>query len=403
MRLPESRLVGCAVAVDNILLTRDLLEGGYDKDELRRLGRNGTLTHLRRGAWTRPAPDPASTLEDRHRLLTGAVAAQVRPGAVVSHVSAATLHGLPVWKDQLDRVHLTRNRSTGAKRRSDVEVHSALLPPQHVELLDGVPVTSLARTVADLGRSLPFEQAVAAGDRAAALGLDFGDLEVVLESMQRWPGVCQARRVANFLDSRSESVGESVSRVRIAEEGLPSPIPQREIFDLDGVLIGRVDFVWERYRTIGEFDGKIKYGDLLKPGQTAADVLFAEKLREDALRDAGWRIVRWIWATSTARRSCGTACCGPSSVPAERRAAAVGAAAPRLTRPPAAHLFPDLHFTPLRATTLPLAQGQGAPWRYKVALVEGVGGGRGQTAARSRWVRMSSTVSSGVWALESSQ
>ncbi len=87
-----------------------------------------------------------------------------------------------------------------------------------------------------------------------------------------------------------------MSRVRVAEEGLPSPIPQREIFDQDGVLIGRADFAWEQYRTIGEFDGKVKYGDLLQPGQLPSDALFAEKLREDAFRDAGWQIVRWIWA-----------------------------------------------------------------------------------------------------------
>jgi hypothetical protein len=48
-------------------------------------------------------------------------------------------------------------------------------------------------------------------------------------------------------------------------------------------------------RTIGEFDGKIKYGRLLKPGQRIEDVIFEEKLREDALRDLGWQSVRWLW------------------------------------------------------------------------------------------------------------
>ena len=51
-----------------------------------------------------------------------------------------------------------------------------------------------------------------------------------------------------------------------------------------------------RGRTIGEFDGKIKYGRMLKSGQAIEDVLFAEKRREDALRDLGWQIVRWLWA-----------------------------------------------------------------------------------------------------------
>jgi hypothetical protein len=71
---------------------------------------------------------------------------------------------------------------------------------------------------------------------------------------------------------------------------------QQDIFDDDGQFIGRVDFLWKEQRTIGEFDGKIKYGRLLRPGQSLEEVLFAEKVREDALRDLGWQIVRWLWA-----------------------------------------------------------------------------------------------------------
>ena len=280
-----------------ILRTADLLAQGYDKAELQRMVRQGVLAHVRRGAYVRTeAGEEPSSTEDRHRLLVRAVAAQVLPGAVVSHGSAAVLHGLPVWNDAISHVHLTRSRSTGAKRRADVDLHSAALPPAHAVLLDGVPVTSLARTVADLGRTRSFAQAVAAGDRAVRLGLDFGDLEDVLRTMEQWPGVRQSRRVNNFLDGRSESAGESVSRVRLWEQGLPIPIPQREIYDASGTMIARVDFAWEDYRTVGEFDGKLKYGALVKPDQRVEDVLFAEKLREDALRDAGWQVVRWVWA-----------------------------------------------------------------------------------------------------------
>jgi len=72
-------------------------------------------------------------------------------------------------------------------------VHSATLGSADVQVVSGFTVTSLARTVADLGRTLPFEQAVAAGDRAAALGLDFGNLEAVLDGMQRLPGAAGGR------------------------------------------------------------------------------------------------------------------------------------------------------------------------------------------------------------------
>ncbi|MDT7681251.1 MAG: hypothetical protein QOG57_1561, partial [Pseudonocardiales bacterium] len=44
-----------------------------------------------------------------------------------------------------------------------------------------------------------------------------------------------------------------------------------------------------------EFDGRIKYGRLLRPGQAPGDAVFEEKRREDALRDHGLRVVRWCW------------------------------------------------------------------------------------------------------------
>jgi hypothetical protein len=104
----------------------------------------------------------------------------------------------------------------------------------------------------------------------------------------------QARRAINFLDARSESPGESYSRVVLDRIGVPASVPQYEVWD-QGVLIGRADFGWEEFRTLGEFDGKDKYGRLLRPGQTAAYAVFAEKRREDAQRDLGWQIVRWLW------------------------------------------------------------------------------------------------------------
>jgi hypothetical protein len=106
--------------------------------------------------------------------------------------------------------------------------------------------------------------------------------------MTRWPGTRQARRAIALLDPRSESPGESVSRVRLHQEGLPAPELQQDRYDEDGRIVARVDFYWEKQRTIGEFDGKIKYGRLLKRGQSIEDVVFAEKVREDALRDLGW-------------------------------------------------------------------------------------------------------------------
>ena len=280
--------------MNDIVLTRTLRHQGFDDRELRRMKRDGTLVPVRRGAYVRERPTER-TRDEEHRELIFATAPQLRDAAVLSHGSAAVLHGLPTWP-AIDRVHVTRNRNSGGNRRAVVQVHASPLTEADTTTIDGVPVTSLARTVLDLCRTVPIEQAVAAGDRALAFGLVRAVLEDRLAEMARWPGTRQARRALALLDPRSESAGESVSRVRLHEAGLPAPEPQHEIYGEDGRFVARVDFCWKEKRTIGEFDGKIKYGRSLKPGQSIEDVLFEEKRREDALRDLGWQIVRWLWA-----------------------------------------------------------------------------------------------------------
>jgi hypothetical protein len=279
----------------DIELTGALLSQGYNHDDLRRLQQRSELVRVRRGAYARDGK-PDLPPEERHRRLVLATAAQLRDGAIISHGSAAVLHGLPVWPAAIERVHVTRSRSGNGRKRNVVQVHGAPLHPLEVTMLDGLPVTSLARTVLDLARTLPMEQAVASGDHALARGLTTEELGSGLRGMQRWPGVRAARRAVGFLDVRSESAGESVSRVRLMQERLPAPELQGEIFGPDGRLVARVDFYWEEQQTVGEFDGKIKYGRLLKPGQRIEDVIFDEKVREDAVRDLGLQVVRWLWS-----------------------------------------------------------------------------------------------------------
>ncbi len=271
------------------LLTRELTRSGFSPTELARLGRDGSLVHLRRGAWLRSEPEDDAA---RHRLLVAATLELTADG-VVSHGSAAVLHGLPDFGSPA-QVHLTRPDGRG-KRRGYVHLHVAPLDPAETVLLDGVGVTSLARTVLDLARTLPFDRAVATGDAALRLGLVPEALADALGRAGRRPGVGAARRVAAFLDCRSESVGESMSRVVLDRLGLAPTTLQLEVFDGGGRFVGRSDFGWEDRRTLGEFDGRVKYGRALRPGQRLEDVLWAEKQREDELRDLGWQMARWTW------------------------------------------------------------------------------------------------------------
>lgn len=277
-----------------------LLIAGYTDDELRRQRRSGRLSTVRPGSYVHAAPPGDAAV--RHALAAAATLPLLADGAVASHVTAAVLHGLPVWRTGLSRVHVTRSRRTGGRCGRLVHVHTARLAPDELTELSGgglagVVATSPARTVVDLARTVPFEEALVVADAALHLGLVTAtELAEALTRAGRWPGAPAARRVIAFADGRSESVGESRSRVAIRLAGLPDPVPQWAVLDPVGRRIARTDFGWPLLRTVGEFDGLVKYGRLVPPGRSVADVVLDEKRREDAIRAQDLAAVRWTWS-----------------------------------------------------------------------------------------------------------
>ena len=292
-----------------------LRAAGYSDDDIRRLLRSGVLSPVRRGAYAESPPDDRDA---GHALLVQAALAELGPGAVASHVSAAVVHGLPTWGLPLERAHVTFDRRTGGRLDARLHVHTAPLHPDDIVVVDGLAVTSWARTVVDIARRAQFDAAVAVADAAlvAARRTDPGSrpivavragaqkaadppafraaLDAAVRRAKGWPGVPAARRVVAFADGLAESVGESRSRIAIARAGLPPPVLQLPV-PLAGST-AYADFGWPAQRTVGEFDGKVKYGRLLKPGQEPGDAVYAEKLREDEFRALGWEVVRWGWA-----------------------------------------------------------------------------------------------------------
>ncbi|TLG03480.1 hypothetical protein FEK35_21300 [Nocardia cyriacigeorgica] len=230
-------------------------------------------------------------------MTTRAVAGRLCAEAVVSHVSAAVVHGLPVWDVPMDRVHVTRDRGAGARSTKQLTVHAARLDRGDVVRAGGLAVTSAARTVVDLARSVPFAHAVVIGDGALHAGLTTRRaLEDQLMRARGRPGCPAARRAIQFLDSRSESPGESLSRIVIDRAGLPRPEQQATVLDDRGRFVARVDFLFPDRGVIGEFDGMVKYRTGRRPSE---ETVIAEKVREDALRSLGWLVVRWTWSDLT--------------------------------------------------------------------------------------------------------
>lgn len=263
--------------------------------------REGVWEHVRHGVVG--VPEPNLDLEQRHRRLIHATWAGLRPGAVISHASAAVLHGLPVPAAMLQRVWITRPGRSGRISHL-LHLCRAELADEEVVEVDGLPTTSRVRTCLDLTRRLMLTEGVILADAAlhttrAQPASDPANDDIraeLLESVRRgvW-GDARATRTLRFADGRSESPGESRSRMMMHRLGIELPDLQVEVFDEDG-LAGRSDFGWRSRRLLGEYDGVGKYLRDLRPGENPADVVWREKRREDRLRRTGHGVVRWTKA-----------------------------------------------------------------------------------------------------------
>ena len=186
--------------------------------------------------------------------------------------------------------------SPGRGATTQVIPHRSLLRPDDVTQIHGVPTTSAARTLYDLARSADIGLSVAMADVALSRRLVTStELKSMVESNVNRPGVRRARQILGFADGRSESVGESITRVRLRQLGLPVPELQGAIVGSQGELVARVDFLFADFGTALEFDGKLKYEKLLRVGESAADVVYREKVREDKIRALGFDVVRLVW------------------------------------------------------------------------------------------------------------
>jgi hypothetical protein len=291
-----AKLAALAAAQGGPFTTAQAREAGYDLREIARLLRAGTWVRLRRGVYIerRVLPeDPAG----RHLMLLRAALLSLKPTVAASHLTGATVHQVTLLDPDFSLVHITREGIGSSRTEAGVCHHDAALPAHHLTKIDGIVVTNVARTVLDLARTESFDAALVAAESALNKGCTtLAELRDVLNYCVDWPGARQAGRVVSFASPYSESAGESVARIAFDFLGLPPPSQQVDIFDAKG-HIGRSDFFWEEHRTVGEFDGRLKYvGDDVDP-----DVLYKEKQREDRLRDGGAEVFRIGWAESMAR------------------------------------------------------------------------------------------------------
>ncbi len=274
------------------MTTAELTAAGWSHDQIGAGIKRGDLMAIRRGVYANGARGrKLLTLRDGEQLLAVAGASALAgPGAAVSHQSTAYLHKIALLGRPDPAVHLTRPPGAGWRGATGIRLHSAALPPGHVTTHREMSLTTAARTVVDLARTLPFRAGVVAADSALHQRLVTNDdLEAVLDSCSRWRGTSVASDVIAFADGRSESPLESIARVVFRDGGLPPPKLQALIGTAEDVA--RVDFFWDKYRTIVEVDGAMKYANPAKA--------IAQLERDAWLRSLGYEVVHLTWEEIT--------------------------------------------------------------------------------------------------------
>lgn len=287
------------LALTNGCFTRpEALRAGLDDNDIRRALKGGLWTRVRWGVYTFTDLWTEQDEVARHLAAARSAAKKLGPYVALSHVSAALDHGLLVWGADLSTVHLTRLDGGAGRTEAGIQHHEGFCADSDVMEKDGYQLVKPVRAALETAALVSSEAAVATLDSGLHLRhFDAAELDEAFALMQNWPGALHLQFAVRFADGRAESVGESRARYLCYAHGLPAPELQFHVYDERGVLAGITDMVWREHRLLGEFDGKVKYGRLLKPGEEPGDAVFREKRREDTLRRlTDFSMVRLTWA-----------------------------------------------------------------------------------------------------------
>lgn len=298
------RELDLAAAASALRRRDDLVLDGWSRRDIDDALRGGDLVRVRRGWYCDGGTWRDLWPESQHRLHIAAVSSDAGAPPVFSFTSAAVLHGLPLYRLFVQRVHAV---DAGVGRHSGPTVgrHRDAVDDVDIVTVDGLPCTSLERTVSDLLRGASLEVAVAAADAAMQrvagpprrYDVAGGDAfrERLRERLRRSSGkrgVRAARDVVEVLDGRSELPLESVTKLQVRRLGFMQPGLQVKVPAGTGTYWMDLELV--EADAFLECDGDGKYTDpALTAGRPLSGILLAEKEREDWVRGiTGRRVLR---------------------------------------------------------------------------------------------------------------
>jgi len=270
---------------------------GVSGHQLERAATRGDVERIRHGAYLDAGAWSLLSARQRHLARIAAARRAAREEPVFSHRSAAVLHGIPFLGEPPPRPCTTvppgASKSSGSveRRRRELDTDDV------VELPDGTRVTSPTRTAMDLAAGGSSLGGIIAFSHVRRFhGVDRARIDARLVRAGVIPGVRAARVALRRSTADSESALETLVVVRCEDLGFEPPAQQLPIVGVDGRAY-RIDFAWDGGRILLESDGRGKYADpALLRERTTEEVIWAERLRENAIRPSCERFLRATWA-----------------------------------------------------------------------------------------------------------
>jgi hypothetical protein len=206
-----------------------------------------------------------------------------RRRGIIAGFSAAALYGSK-WVDAtrpVDIIHDNRHPQPG------LQVWGDRVESDERDLIDGVPVTTVARTALDLACWHPTTTAVAAIDALArASEFKMADVELLASRYRGRRGVERARVALDLVDPGAQSPKETWLRLVLVHAGLPRPQTQILVLDEFGSVLAYLDMGWEDLKIAVEYDGDHHRVDR---SQYSWDIRRLERLQR-----LGWIVLRVV-------------------------------------------------------------------------------------------------------------
>jgi hypothetical protein len=274
-----------------VFATSDALAAGVHRNAIGPLLRSGAWHRIRYGVYTTGEVWRRHVREGRtHELECAAVLRRLEhDSVVVSHASAARVHGLVLPHDLSGEVRLTDPEQCRVGR--GYRISAATIRPSDVEDREGLRLTTLPRTLADVGREWELVDTVVALDDALADGrTTLPELTTATLAQTHWVGCGDAARAISLARVGAHSPHETRTRLALLGAGLPEPLLQQAVY-LGSRLVAVLDMYWPDHGVFAECDGMVKYTDPWQ-GRSPAEVLWREKRRQDDLLDLDLHGVR---------------------------------------------------------------------------------------------------------------